>query len=152
MANQVLDLGSSFSPLYSIYQTKIMLVLAILRPMYVRRGCIHHHDNIKASINLFSFLPFLQELAGDATLLFYGTEEGNEGKTAYLQRRRPDFSKFPRLPWHPYFCTCCFLSVCKNNSRVLLYTSKLAYDIILLVPCRVSFSSCDWSECECLYL
>ncbi|KAF8009151.1 hypothetical protein BT93_J0210 [Corymbia citriodora subsp. variegata] len=40
----------------------------------------------------------LQELAGDATLLFYRTEEGNEGKTAYMQRRRPDFSKFPRLP------------------------------------------------------
>ncbi|KAL3726510.1 hypothetical protein ACJRO7_031412 [Eucalyptus globulus] len=40
----------------------------------------------------------LQELAGDATLLFYGTEEGNEGKTAYMQKRRPDFSKFPRLP------------------------------------------------------
>ncbi|KAK9117174.1 hypothetical protein Sjap_016121 [Stephania japonica] len=40
----------------------------------------------------------LQGLAGDATLIFYGTEEGNEGKTAYMQRRRPDFSKFPRLP------------------------------------------------------
>ncbi|PQM42693.1 1 4-dihydroxy-2-naphthoyl-CoA synthase peroxisomal [Prunus yedoensis var. nudiflora] len=40
----------------------------------------------------------LQQLAGDATLLFYGTEESNEGKTAYMQRRRPDFSKFPRRP------------------------------------------------------
>ncbi|KAK9108101.1 hypothetical protein Syun_024112 [Stephania yunnanensis] len=40
----------------------------------------------------------LQGLAGDATLIFYGTEEGNEGKTAYMQRRRPDFSKVPRLP------------------------------------------------------
>ncbi|KAI6704290.1 hypothetical protein NL676_013426 [Syzygium grande] len=40
----------------------------------------------------------LQGLGGDATLLFYGTEEGNEGKTAYMQRRQPDFSKFPRLP------------------------------------------------------
>ncbi|XP_060213960.1 1,4-dihydroxy-2-naphthoyl-CoA synthase, peroxisomal [Lycium barbarum] len=40
----------------------------------------------------------LQGLAGDATLLFYGTEEGNEGKNAYNERRRPDFSKFPRLP------------------------------------------------------
>ncbi|KAH7864410.1 hypothetical protein Vadar_029318 [Vaccinium darrowii] len=37
----------------------------------------------------------LQELGGNATLLFYGTEEGNEGKTAYMERRRPDFSKFP---------------------------------------------------------
>ncbi|KAJ0095990.1 hypothetical protein Patl1_16113 [Pistacia atlantica] len=40
----------------------------------------------------------LQALGGDATLIFYGTEEGNEGKTAYVDRRRPDFSKFPRRP------------------------------------------------------
>lgn len=40
----------------------------------------------------------LQALAGDATLLFYGTEEGNEGNKAYMERRRPDFSKFPRRP------------------------------------------------------
>ncbi|XP_047254339.1 1,4-dihydroxy-2-naphthoyl-CoA synthase, peroxisomal isoform X2 [Capsicum annuum] len=40
----------------------------------------------------------LQALGGDATLLFYGTEEGSEGKNAYNERRPPDFSKFPRLP------------------------------------------------------
>ncbi|XP_051145586.1 1,4-dihydroxy-2-naphthoyl-CoA synthase, peroxisomal [Andrographis paniculata] len=40
----------------------------------------------------------LQQIAGDATLLFYGSDEGTEGKTAYLERRKPDFSKFPRLP------------------------------------------------------
>ncbi|KAL1556732.1 1,4-dihydroxy-2-naphthoyl-CoA synthase [Salvia divinorum] len=40
----------------------------------------------------------LQQIGGDATLLFYGTEEGNEGKDAYLERRKPDFSRFPRLP------------------------------------------------------
>ncbi|CAN1151197.1 1,4-dihydroxy-2-naphthoyl-CoA synthase, peroxisomal [Linum perenne] len=40
----------------------------------------------------------LQELAGNATHIFYRTEEGNEGKTAYMERRPPDFSKFPRLP------------------------------------------------------
>lgn len=43
-----------------------------------------------------------QQFAGDATLLFYGTEEGTEGKTAYLNRRKPDFSRFPRLPWLLY--------------------------------------------------
>jgi hypothetical protein len=41
----------------------------------------------------------LKELAGNATLLFYGSEEAIEGKTAYLEGRLPDFSKFPRLPW-----------------------------------------------------
>jgi len=40
----------------------------------------------------------LSELAGNATMLFYMTEEGQEGKNAFLQKRKPDFSKFPRRP------------------------------------------------------
>lgn len=40
----------------------------------------------------------LQELAGCATMLFYMSEEGQEGRNAYLERRKPDFSKFPRRP------------------------------------------------------
>jgi naphthoate synthase len=40
----------------------------------------------------------VQELAGNATLLYYMTEEAQEGKTAFLERRRPDFKKFPRRP------------------------------------------------------
>jgi naphthoate synthase len=40
----------------------------------------------------------LQELAGNATLLFYMTEEGQEGRNAFLERRKPDFSKFGRQP------------------------------------------------------
>ncbi|KAK6931044.1 Phosphatidylinositol 3-/4-kinase, catalytic domain [Dillenia turbinata] len=36
----------------------------------------------------------MQELSGNAALMFYATEEGNEGKRAYMERRRPDFSKF----------------------------------------------------------
>lgn len=40
----------------------------------------------------------LQELAGNATLLYYMTEEGREGKNAFLEKRRPDFTKFRRLP------------------------------------------------------
>ncbi len=40
----------------------------------------------------------LQELAGNATLLFYLSEEGQEGRNAYLQKRKPNFRKFRRLP------------------------------------------------------
>jgi naphthoate synthase len=40
----------------------------------------------------------LQELAGNATMLFYMTEEGQEGRNAFQQKRKPDFSKFPKRP------------------------------------------------------
>ena len=40
----------------------------------------------------------VQVMAGDATMLFYMTEEGSEGKQAFLEKRKPDFSKFPRRP------------------------------------------------------
>lgn len=43
-------------------------------------------------------LAGLQQLAGDATMLYYMTEEAHEGKAAFLEKRAPDFSKFPRLP------------------------------------------------------
>jgi naphthoate synthase len=41
----------------------------------------------------------LQELAGNATLLFYMTEEAQEAKNAYLEKRKPNFRKYPWLPW-----------------------------------------------------
>lgn len=40
----------------------------------------------------------LQELAGNATMLFYMSEEGQEGRNAYLEKRKPDFNKFPKHP------------------------------------------------------
>lgn len=40
----------------------------------------------------------LQELAGNATMLFYMSEEGQEGKNAFLEKRKPDFKKFTRRP------------------------------------------------------
>ena len=40
----------------------------------------------------------LQQLAGDATLLFYLTEEGQEGKNAFLEKRKPNFGQFTRFP------------------------------------------------------
>jgi naphthoate synthase len=40
----------------------------------------------------------LQELAGDATMLFYMTAEGQEGRNAFNEKRQPDFAKFVRNP------------------------------------------------------
>ncbi|MGB5287984.1 MAG: 1,4-dihydroxy-2-naphthoyl-CoA synthase [Ignavibacteriaceae bacterium] len=40
----------------------------------------------------------IQELAGNATLLYYMSEEAQEGKKAYIEKRKPDFKKFPKLP------------------------------------------------------
>ena len=54
---------------------------------------------LKASLNAATDgLAGVQQLAGDATLLFYMTEEGQEGRDAYQQKRKPDFGKFPKRP------------------------------------------------------
>jgi naphthoate synthase len=54
---------------------------------------------LKASFNAADEgLAGIQQLAGDATMLFYMTEEGQEGRNAYQERRAPDFSRFPRRP------------------------------------------------------
>jgi naphthoate synthase len=43
-------------------------------------------------------LAGIQQLAGDATLLYYMSEEAQEGRNAYIEKRRPEFDKFPRRP------------------------------------------------------
>ena len=54
---------------------------------------------LKASFNADTDgLAGIQQLAGDATLLYYMTEEAKEGKNAFLEKRKPDFSKYPRFP------------------------------------------------------
>jgi naphthoate synthase len=54
---------------------------------------------LKASFNASEDgMAGLQQLAHDANLLFYGTEEAQEGRDAYKEKRPPDFAKFPRRP------------------------------------------------------
>ncbi len=54
---------------------------------------------LKASLNAADDgLAGIQQLAGDATLLFYMSEEAQEGRDAYVAKRKPDFGKFPKRP------------------------------------------------------
>ncbi len=54
---------------------------------------------LKASFNAAEDgLAGIQQLAGDATMLFYMSEEGQEGRNAFLEQRQADFSKFPKRP------------------------------------------------------
>jgi naphthoate synthase len=54
---------------------------------------------LKAGLNATDDgLAGIQQLAGDATLLYYMSEEAQEGRDAYVQRRKPNFSKFPKRP------------------------------------------------------
>ena len=67
------------------------------------REMLHHSPlalrMIKASMNAADDgLAGIQQLAGDATLLFYLTEEAQEGRDAYMDKRRPDFDQFPKRP------------------------------------------------------
>jgi len=94
-AQQALDMGlvNTVVPLAKLEQETIAWCRDILAnsPMAIR--CL------KAALNAdCDGQAGLQELAGNATLLFYMTEEGQEGKEAFLEKRKPDFSKFPRYP------------------------------------------------------
>jgi len=54
---------------------------------------------LKASFNADTDgLAGIQQLAGDATLLYYMSEEAQEGRDAYVEKRQPDFSRFPKRP------------------------------------------------------
>jgi naphthoate synthase len=54
---------------------------------------------LKASFNADDDgLAGLQQLAHDTNLLFYASEEAREGRSAYVEKRKPDFSRFPRRP------------------------------------------------------
>lgn len=94
-AEQALDMGlvNTVVPLEDLERETVQWCREILRnsPTALRL--------LKAGLNAdCDGQTGLQQLAGDATLLFYLTEEGREGKEAFLEKRPPNFGKFPRLP------------------------------------------------------
>jgi naphthoate synthase len=94
-AQQALDMGliNTVVPLEELEIEAVTWAREILEKSPTALRCL------KASFNADTDgLAGIQELAGDATLLFYMSEEAQEGRNAYLEKRKPDFSKYPRLP------------------------------------------------------
>jgi naphthoate synthase len=94
-ARQALDMGlvNTVVPLARLEEETVAWCREILANSPLALRCI------KSALNAdCDGQAGLQELAGNATLLFYMTEEGQEGKNAFLEKRKPDFSRFPRRP------------------------------------------------------
>jgi naphthoate synthase len=94
-AQQALDMGlvNKVVPLERLEEETVAWARRMLQhsPLALRM--------IKAGMNAADDgLAGIQQLAGDATLLFYMTEEAQEGRDAYVERRKPDFSRFPHRP------------------------------------------------------
>ena len=94
-AQQALDMGlvNAVVPLADLEQVTLEWAREMLAHSPLALRCL------KAAMNAdCDGQAGLQELAGNTTMLFYMTEEGQEGKKAFVEKRKPDFSKFPRRP------------------------------------------------------
>ena len=94
-AQEALDMGlvNTVVPVSELEAETVSWCREILRhsPMALRL--------LKAGLNAADDgLAGVQQLAGDATLLFYLTEEGQEGRDAFKEKREPNFDKFPKRP------------------------------------------------------
>ncbi len=94
-AQQALDMGlvNKVVPLANLEEETVSWCRRMLdlSPLALRM--------LKAGLNAADDgLAGIQQLAGDATLLYYLSEEAQEGRDAYVQKRNPDFSKFPKRP------------------------------------------------------
>ena len=94
-ARQALEMGlvNTVVPLAQLEEETIQWCKEMLRMSPIALRCL------KAAMNAdCDGQAGLQELAGNATMLFYMSEEGQEGRNAYLEKRPPDFSRFTRHP------------------------------------------------------
>ena len=94
-ANQALQMGlvNAVVPLKKLEAETIKWCREILENSPIAIRCL------KAALNAdCDGQAGLQELAGNATMLYYMTEEGQEGRNAFLEKRKPRFSKFPKRP------------------------------------------------------
>ena len=94
-ANQALDMGlvNTVVPLAELENETVKWSREILAHSPMALRCLKSALNADCDGQMG-----LQELAGNATLLYYMSEEAKEGKQAFIEKRDPDFSKFPRLP------------------------------------------------------
>jgi naphthoate synthase len=94
-AQQALDMGlvNTVVPLADLETETVKWCREILEKSPLAIRCL------KAALNAdCDGQSGLQELAGNATLLYYMTEEAQEGRNAFVQKRKPNFAKFPRRP------------------------------------------------------
>ena len=94
-ARQALEMGlvNTVVPLAQLEEETIQWCREMMRMSPIALRCL------KAAMNAdCDGQAGLQELAGNATMLFYMSEEGQEGRNAYLEKRPPDFSRFTRHP------------------------------------------------------
>ena len=94
-AQQALDMGlvNTVVPYDQLEQETVQWCREILANSPIAIRCL------KAALNAdCDGQAGLQELAGNATMLFYMTEEGQEGRNAFVEKRPPDFSKYPKRP------------------------------------------------------